>query len=87
MANFETEIMVNEENDVVYDEIVADDGHGNGNGLAALIGASVALAVGAGVNLGIKGFGKLKAFVAKKKAEKAAAQAKNVDAETAEPAK
>ena len=66
------EIMINEEFDMVDDHIVADDGNGIGTGMAMLIGAGLAFAVGAAVNLGKKGIDKIKANIAKKKADEAA---------------
>lgn len=65
------EIMINEEFDMVDEHIVADDGNGIGTGAAMLIGAGLAFAVGAAVNLGKKGIAKFKASRAKKKAEEA----------------
>lgn len=66
------EIMINEEFDMVDEHIVADDGNGMGTGVAMLIGAGLAFAVGAAVNLGKKGIEKIKANRAKKKADEAA---------------
>ena len=66
------EIMINDEFDMVDDHIVADDGDGLGTGMAMLIGAGLAFAVGAAVNLGKKGIDKIKAHRAKKKADEAA---------------
>lgn len=55
------EIMINEEFDFMDDHIVADDGNGVGTGVAMLIGAGLAFAVGAAVNLGKKAYTKFKA--------------------------
>lgn len=66
------EIMINEEFDMADEHIVADDGNGIGTGVAMLIGAGLAFAVGAAVNLGKKGIEKIKANRAKKKADEAA---------------
>ena len=49
------EIMNYEENEVMDEVIVADEGAGIGTGLAMLIGAGIACAVGAGVTLVKKG--------------------------------
>ena len=46
------EIMFNEEYEVMDDHIVADDGAGIGTGVAMLIGAGLAFAVGGAVKAG-----------------------------------
>lgn len=78
------EIMINEEFDMVDEHIVADDGNGMGTGVAMLIGAGLAFAVGAAVNLGKKGIAKIKANRGKKKADDAvpAEEADQADVET-----
>ena len=78
------EIMINEEFDMVDEHIVADDGNGIGTGAAMLIGAGLAFAVGAAVNLGKKGIAKIKASHAKKKADEAvpAEETDQADVET-----
>ena len=60
------EIMINEEFDMVDDHIVADDGKGMGTGMAMLIGAGLAFAVGGAVKAGKWAIGKIKASRAKK---------------------
>lgn len=55
------ELMINEENEVMNDEFVADGNSGVGTGVAMLIGAGLTLAVGAGVKLAKKGIAALKA--------------------------
>ena len=61
MTNMNEEIIINEDFDMVNDGIVADDGNGLGTGVAMLIGAGLAFAVGAAVNLGKKGIAAIKA--------------------------
>lgn len=46
------EIMINEEIEVLDNHIVEDDGNGIGTGMAMLIGAGLAFAVGGAVKLG-----------------------------------
>lgn len=55
------EIMINEEFENVSDIIVADEESGIGTGMAVLIGAGLALAVGGAVKVGKWAFAKLKA--------------------------
>ena len=85
MANFETEIKVNEEYDMVDEPIVADDGNGIGTGVAMLIGAGLAFAAGGAVKLGKWAWGKIKANKEAKQSDKET-PAENVDAEKAEAA-
>jgi hypothetical protein len=54
------EIMINEENEVMNDEFVAEGNSGIGAGVAMLIGAGLTLAVGAGVKLAKKGIAYIK---------------------------
>jgi hypothetical protein len=53
--------IMNYENEVMVEDIVADGGNGIGTGMAVLIGAGLACAVGAGIKLAKKGINKLKA--------------------------
>lgn len=55
------EIMINDEIEAMDDEIVADSGSGMGTGMAMLIGAGLAFAVGGAVKLGKKVYAKIKA--------------------------
>jgi hypothetical protein len=55
----ENEIM-NIENEVMVEDVIADGGSGIGTGMAVLIGAGIACAVGAGIKLAKKGINKLK---------------------------
>ena len=55
------EIMINEEIEVMDDHIVADDGNGIGTGMAMLIGAGLAFAVGGAVKAGKWVYAKIKA--------------------------
>lgn len=55
------EIMMIEDNEVMDNEIVADEGSGIGTGMAMLIGAGLAFAVGGAVKLGKKLIAKAKA--------------------------
>lgn len=55
------EIMINEEVEVMDNNIVADEGSGIGTGMAMLIGAGLAFAVGGAVKLGKKLIAKAKA--------------------------
>lgn len=64
------EIMINEEVEVMDDNIVADGGSGIGTGMAMLIGAGLAFAVGGAVKLGKKLIAKAKANKELKKPEK-----------------
>lgn len=64
------EIMINEEVEVMDDNIVADGGSGIGTGMAMLIGAGLAFAVGGAVKLGKKLITKAKANKELKKPEK-----------------
>lgn len=63
------EIMINEEFDVMDDTIVAEDGNGVGTGVAMLIGAGLAFAVGGAVKLGKKAYAKWKEHKELKKPE------------------
>jgi hypothetical protein len=56
----ENEIM-NIENEVMVEDVIADGGNGIGTGMAVLIGAGIACAVGAGIKLAKKSINKLKA--------------------------
>ena len=64
------EIMINEEVEVMDDNIVADGGSGIGTGMAMLIGAGLAFAVGGAVKLGKKLIAKAKGNKELKKPEK-----------------
>ena len=64
------EIMINEEVEVMDDAIVADNGSGIGTGMAMLIGAGLAFAVGGAVKLGKKLYTKAKAKRELKKPDK-----------------
>lgn len=64
------EIMINEDIEVMDDTIVAEDGSGIGTGMAMLIGAGLAFAVGGAVKLGKKLYAKAKAKKELKKPEK-----------------
>jgi hypothetical protein len=55
------EIMNYEEIEIMDDQIVADDGSGIGTGIAMLIGAGLAFAVGGAVKLGKKAYAAYKA--------------------------
>lgn len=55
------EIMINEEIEVMDNEIVADGGSGIGTGMAMLIGAGLAFAVGGAVKAGKWAIAKFKA--------------------------
>ena len=55
------EIMINEEFEVMDDHIVVDDGNGIGTGVAMLIGAGLAFAVGGAVKAGKWAYEKIKA--------------------------
>jgi hypothetical protein len=64
------EIMIAEEYEVMDDPIVADEGNGIGTGVAMLIGAGLAFAVGGAVKAGKWAYGKIKAKAEAKKAAK-----------------
>lgn len=64
------EIMINEEIEVMDDRIVADDGTGIGTGMAMLIGAGLAFAVGGAVKAGKWAYSKIKAKKELKKPDK-----------------
>lgn len=64
------EIMINEEVEVMDGNIVADEGSGIGTGMAMLIGAGLAFAVGGAVKLGKKLYAKVKAKKELKKPDK-----------------
>lgn len=64
------EIMINEEVEVMDNHIVADDGNGIGTGMAMLIGAGLAFAVGGVVKAGKWAYGKIKAKKKLKKPDK-----------------
>lgn len=64
------EIMINEEIEVMDDHIVADDGNGIGTGMAMLIGAGLAFAVGGAVKAGKWAIAKIKAKKELKKPDK-----------------
>jgi hypothetical protein len=52
--------IMNYENEVMVEDVIADGGNGIGTGMAVLIGAGIACAVGAGIKLAKKGIEKLK---------------------------
>ncbi len=54
MENYENEIIVNEETEILDEQIVADSGDGLATGVAMAIGAGIALAVTAGVKFAKK---------------------------------
>ena len=63
------EIMNVEENEVMDDHIVIDDGQSFSTGAAMLIGAGLAFAIGAAVKFGKKAFSVIKTKVDQKKNE------------------
>ena len=63
------EIMNVEENEVMDDHIVIDDGQSFSTGAAMLIGAGLAFAIGAAVKFGKKAFSAIKTKVDQKKNE------------------